>query len=282
MQILTKIKDIRQELLTIRAGGKKIGLVPTMGYLHEGHLSLVDVARANADVVVMSIFVNPTQFAPNEDLMRYPRDIERDERLARGRGVDYIFHPEVSEMYPKPYFTYVVTEQLAKVLCGISRPTHFQGVTTVVAKLFNIVQPDIAVFGQKDAQQAVIIKQMVRDLNFPIRIIVAPIVREADGLAMSSRNVYLTPEERQQAPVIFQALQGARENVRNGLTDTDLIKDQICRTIQTSPLARIDYVEIVDDQTLTPVETIKPGTFAAVAVYYGKTRLIDNIYLKER
>ena len=282
MQILTKIEDIRQELLVIRTNAKKIALVPTMGYLHEGHLSLVDVAKVNADVVVMSIFVNPTQFAPNEDLMRYPRDIERDERLARERGVDYIFHPEVAEMYPDPYFTYVVTEQLAKVLCGISRPTHFRGVTTVVAKLFNIIQPDVAVFGQKDAQQAVIVKQMVRDLNFPIQIIVAPIVRESDGLAMSSRNVYLTPEERQQAPIIFNALQAARENVKNGLTDANQLRDQICKIIQTSPLARIDYVEIIDDQTLTPVETVKPGTFAAVAVYYGKTRLIDNIYLKER
>lgn len=282
MQILTKIEDIRQELLVIRTSAKKIALVPTMGYLHEGHLSLVDVAKANADVVVMSIFVNPTQFAPNEDLMRYPRDIERDERLARERGVDYIFHPEVAEMYPDPYFTYVVTEQLAKVLCGISRPTHFRGVTTVVAKLFNIIQPDVAVFGQKDAQQAVIVKQMVRDLNFPIQIIVAPIVRESDGLAMSSRNVYLTPEERQQAPIIFKALQAARENVKNGLTDANHVRDQITKMIQTSPLARIDYVEIIDDQTLTPVETVKPGTFAAVAVYYGKTRLIDNIYLKER
>ncbi len=282
MQILTKIEDIRQELLVIRTNAKKIALVPTMGYLHEGHLSLVDVAKVNADVVVMSIFVNPTQFAPNEDLMRYPRDIERDERLARERGVDYIFHPEVAEMYPDPYFTYVVTEQLAKVLCGISRPTHFRGVTTVVAKLFNIIQPDVAVFGQKDAQQAVIIRQMVRDLNFPTQIIVAPIVREPDGLAMSSRNVYLTPEERQQAPIIFKALQAARENVKNGLTDANQVRDQITKMIQTSPLARIDYVEIIDDQTLTPVETVKPGTFAAVAVYYGKTRLIDNIYLKER
>ncbi|NLA21968.1 MAG: pantoate--beta-alanine ligase [Candidatus Marinimicrobia bacterium] len=280
--MLTKIEDIRQELLVIRTSAKKIALVPTMGYLHEGHLSLVDVAKANADVVVMSIFVNPTQFAPNEDLVRYPRDIERDERLARERGVDYIFHPEVAEMYPDPYFTYVVTEQLAKVLCGISRPTHFRGVTTVVAKLFNIIQPDVAVFGQKDAQQAVIVKQMVRDLNFPIQIIVAPIVRESDGLAMSSRNVYLTPEERQQAPIIFKALQAARENVKNGLTDANQVRDQITKMIQTSPLARIDYVEIIDDQTLTPVETVKPGTFAAVAVYYGKTRLIDNIYLKER
>ncbi|MBP9005600.1 MAG: pantoate--beta-alanine ligase [Candidatus Marinimicrobia bacterium] len=282
MQILTKIEDIRQELLVIRTSAKKIALVPTMGYLHEGHLSLVDVAKANADVVVMSIFVNPTQFAPNEDLMRYPRDIERDERLARERGVDYIFHPEVAEMYPDPYLTYVVTEQLAKVLCGISRPTHFRGVTTVVAKLFNIIQPDVAVFGQKDAQQAVIIRQMVRDLNFTIKIIVAPIVREPDGLAMSSRNFYLTPEERQQAPIIFKALQAARENVKNGLTDANQVRDQITKMIQTSPLARIDYVEIIDDQTLTPVETVKPGTFAAVAVYYGKTRLIDNIYLKER
>jgi pantoate--beta-alanine ligase len=282
MQILTKIDEIRRELDKERHNGKKIGLVPTMGYLHEGHLSLVDTARQNVDVVVMSIFVNPTQFGPNEDLARYPRDFARDEKLARERGVDYIFYPEVAEMYPEPYFTYIVTEQMAKVLCGVSRPIHFRGVTTIVAKLFNIIQPDVAVFGQKDAQQAIIIRQMVNDLNFPIHIIVAPIVREPDGLAMSSRNVYLSPEERRQAPVIHRALVEAAQAVAQGQTDADAIAAQIRRTILTTSLARIDYVEIVDDRTLTPVKIIAPGTFVAVAVYYGKTRLIDNVYLKAR
>jgi len=282
MQILTKIDEIRRELDKERHNGKKIGLVPTMGYLHEGHLSLVDTARQNVDVVVMSIFVNPTQFGPNEDLARYPRDFARDEKLARERGVDYIFYPEVAEMYPEPYFTYIVTEQMAKVLCGVSRPIHFRGVTTIVAKLFNIIQPDVAIFGQKDAQQAIIIRQMVNDLNFPIHIIVAPIVREPDGLAMSSRNVYLSPEERRQAPVIHRALVEAAQSVAQGQTDADAIAAQIRRTILTTSLARIDYVEIVDDRTLTPVKIIAPGTFVAVAVYYGKTRLIDNVYLKAR
>jgi len=282
MQILTKIDEVRRELDKACQNGKKIGLVPTMGYLHEGHLSLVDTARQNADVVVMSIFVNPTQFGPNEDLARYPRDFARDEKLARERGVDYIFYPEVAAMYPEPYFTYIVTEQMAKVLCGVSRPIHFRGVTTIVAKLFNIIQPDVAVFGQKDAQQAIIIRQMVRDLNFPINIIVAPIVREPDGLAMSSRNVYLAPEERQQAPVIHRALVEAVRAVAQGQTNAGEIAEQIRRTILTTPLARIDYVEIVDDRTLLPVKIVAPGTFVAVAVYYGKTRLIDNISLKER
>jgi len=282
MQILAKIVDVRRELLKIRLSGKKIGLVPTMGYLHEGHLSLVDVAKENADIVVMSIFVNPTQFAPNEDLARYPRDFARDERLARECGVDYIFYPEATEMYPEPYCTYVVTEKMAQVLCGVSRPTHFRGVTTIVAKLFNIVQPEIAVFGQKDAQQAIIIRRMVRDLNFPIRIIIAPIRRESDGLAMSSRNVYLSAEERKQAPIIFKALNAAVEGVKRGLIDAGQIAEEIRATILTTRLAQIDYVEIVDDQTLRPVKIVEPGTFAAVAVYYGKTRLIDNVYLKER
>ncbi|MCK9244652.1 MAG: pantoate--beta-alanine ligase [Candidatus Marinimicrobia bacterium] len=282
MQILTKIDDICRELRKVRLSGKIIGLVPTMGYLHEGHLSLVDVANDNADVVVMSIFVNPTQFAPNEDLARYPRDFARDEKLARERGVDYIFYPESDEMYPAPYFTYVVTEQMAKVLCGVSRPIHFRGVTTIVAKLFNIVQPDVAVFGQKDAQQAIIIRQMVRDLNFPIRIIVAPIVREPDGLALSSRNVYLSSEERAQAPIIYKALSEAKAAVEQDLAEAGQIAGQIRQTILTTPLARIDYVEIVDDRTLQPVKVVEPGTFVAVAVYYGKTRLIDNVYLKER
>lgn len=276
MQIYRTIAEIRAALQPLRQAGKRIGFVPTMGYLHEGHLSLVDIAKANSDVVVMSIFVNPTQFAPNEDLERYPRDFARDERLARERGVDLLFYPDVPEMYPQPFYTYVITEQLSKVLCGISRPTHFRGVTTVVCKLFNIVQPDVAVFGQKDAQQAIIIRRMVMDLNFPLTIIVAPIVREADGLAMSSRNVYLTPVERVQAPVIYQALQAARQAVAAGERRAAVIHELIAEKLKTASLARIDYIEIVDGVTLERVTEIQLGTFAAVAVFFGKTRLIDN------
>jgi pantoate--beta-alanine ligase len=276
MEICRTIAEIRAALRPLRQASKRIGFVPTMGYLHEGHLTLVDIARANSDIVVMSIFVNPTQFAPNEDLERYPRDFNRDERLARERGVDLLFYPDEQEMYPQPYYTYVITEQLSKVLCGISRPTHFRGVTTVVCKLFNIVQPDVAIFGQKDAQQAIIIRRMVMDLNFPIEIIVAPIVREADGLAMSSRNVYLSPEERIQAPVIYQALQAARKAVAKGERRAAVIHGLIAEKIKTASLARVDYIEIVDGVTLERVTEINPGAFAAVAVFFGKTRLIDN------
>ncbi len=276
MEVYRTIAAIRAALQPLRTTGKKIGFVPTMGYLHEGHLSLVDIAKAHSDVVVMSIFVNPTQFGPNEDLERYPRDFARDEHLACERGTDFIFYPEVAEMYPEPFFTYVVTEKLSKVLCGVSRPTHFRGVTTVVAKLFNIIQPDVAVFGRKDAQQAIIIQQMVRDLNFPVKIILGPIVREPDGLAMSSRNVYLTPEERSQAPLIFQTLQEARQAVERGERNVATIRNLIETGIKRLPLARIDYIEIVDGENLQRVDEIHPGTFAAVAVYLGKTRLIDN------
>ncbi len=278
MQIISTSAELRKELEPVRRAGRSIGFVPTMGFLHEGHLSLVDIAKQNADWVVVSIFVNPTQFAPHEDLDRYPRDLERDEKLLRQRATDILFYPAVNEMYPEPFYTYVTTEKLADVLCGGSRPTHFRGVTTIVAKLFNIVQPDIAVFGRKDAQQALIIKQMVRDLNFPIRIIVAPIVREPDGLAMSSRNVYLTPQERAQAPLIFQSLQAARQAVAAGELSSVHLSQIIAAGIKRSPLARIDYIAIVDEH-LESVTTVCPGTFAAVAVYYGKTRLIDNLTL---
>lgn len=276
MEIYRTIEDLRSALNSARQAGKRIGFVPTMGYLHEGHLSLVDIARANSDLMVMSIFVNPTQFAPNEDLERYPRDFDRDEKLARERGVDIIFYPAVQEMYPAPFYTYVVTEKLAQVLCGITRPTHFRGVTTIVAKLFNIVQPDVAVFGQKDAQQAIIIQRMVADLNFPIRIIVGPIVRESDGLALSSRNVYLSSEERAQAPLIYQALQAAKRAVENGEKEAAKIRSLVAEIIGRAASARIDYIEVVSTTTLEKVDTIQPGTLLAVAVFFGKTRLIDN------
>jgi len=280
MQVIRKIDELRRVLEKYRRAGQRIGLVPTMGYFHEGHLSLIDAARQQAEIVVVSLFVNPTQFGPNEDLDRYPRDFERDERLARERHTDILFYPDVAEMYPDSFYTYVITEKLSRVLCGKSRPIHFRGVTTIVAKLFNIVQPDVAVFGRKDAQQAIIIRKMVRDLNFPVRIIVAPIVREADGLAMSSRNRYLTETERQQAPVIFRALQEAADLVKEGERDAIRIKDRIRRKIETAPLAKIEYIEIISPDNLSAVSTIdQKGVFAAVAVWFGKTRLIDNMVL---
>ncbi|HCL00010.1 MAG TPA: pantoate--beta-alanine ligase [Candidatus Marinimicrobia bacterium] len=279
MKVIRKISELRSELTIHRKAGSRVGLVPTMGYFHEGHLSLMDVARKDSDIVVVSLFVNPTQFGPNEDLVKYPRDFERDERLAKERGADIIFYPDSREMYPDPFLTYVITEKLSGVLCGESRPIHFRGVTTIVAKLFNIIQPDVAVFGRKDAQQAIIIKKMVADLNFPVEIIVAPIIREADGLAMSSRNTYLSSEERKQAPIIYRALQKATEMVQRGELNAGCVERSIRQQIETAPLARIEYIEIVNEKNLEPVKTIDPGTFVAVAVWFGKTRLIDNVVL---
>jgi len=281
LKVIEQIEALRKELDRARKAGQKIGLVPTMGYLHEGHLSLIDIARQKSDVVVMSLFVNPTQFGPNEDLNNYPRDFASDERLARERGTDIIFYPAVEEMYPSKQYTYVITEELSGILCGAYRSTHFRGVTTVVAKLFNIIQPDLAVFGQKDHQQAILLRKMVADLNFPIEIIMARIVREPSGLAMSSRNVYLNPAERRQAPVIYAALQKARIAVQKGETNAMKIKALIREEIARSSLAEIQYVEVVNNCDLASMTTIEPGTFAAVAVYYGRTRLIDNIYLMD-
>ncbi|MBN2601315.1 MAG: pantoate--beta-alanine ligase [Candidatus Marinimicrobia bacterium] len=277
MQIINEIDKLKTVLMDYRKTGKRIGLVPTMGYFHEGHLSLIDAIRGKVDIVVVSLFVNPTQFGPAEDLDRYPRDFKRDERLARERGADIIFYPGVKEMYPEPFFTYVVTDQLSEVLCGKSRPVHFRGVTTIVAKLFNIVQPDVAVFGRKDAQQLIIIQRMVNDLNFPVEVIVAPIVREPDGLAMSSRNVYLSEDERKQAPIIYAALQKAFETVQNGETNAEKIKQLIRQKIESAELARIEYIELIAERDLQPVDRVEPGSFVAVAVLFGKTRLIDNL-----
>ena len=282
MKLIEKIADLREEIKRFKREGKIIGFVPTMGYFHEGHLSLMEIARKRSDVLVVSIFVNPIQFGPNEDYNRYPRDLKRDLKLAEERGVDIVFHPDNREMYQENFQTYVNVEKLTKGMCGKYRPGHFRGVTTVVAKLFNIVQPDIAVFGQKDAQQAMVIKRMVGDLNFPVEIVVGPVIREHDGLAMSSRNTYLNDEERKQAPMIYKALKVAREKVKMGNRDAAKLKEIIENTIATAPLARIEYVEIVDDENLEPVSEVKPGTLAAVAVWFGKTRLIDNIYLMER
>lgn len=280
MEVLTTVQEVRGYVKACRSQGKSIGLVPTMGFFHEGHLSLMRAARRECDVVVVSLFVNPTQFGPHEDYDRYPRDLERDRVMAQEVGVDLLFVPTVEEMYPPGYATYVEVERLTDIMCGRSRPGHFRGVATVVTKLFNIVQPDRAYFGQKDAQQALVIKRMVRDLNMPVDIRVMPIVREEDGLAMSSRNVYLSPEERQSALVLIRSLRRAEEMVRDGERSADRIKEAIRETIGSEQRARIDYVEVVDAEELKPLETIQGKALAAVAVFIGNARLIDNVILE--
>lgn len=280
MEIIRDIAGIRRFVAAQRQQGKRIGLVPTMGYLHEGHLSLVQVARDRAEIVIMSIFVNPLQFGVNEDLDRYPRDLERDSRLAEAAGVAAIFSPSAEEMYPPGFCTSVEVEKLTEGLCGRSRPGHFRGVTTVVCKLFNCVQPEVAVFGQKDAQQAAIIRKMTSDLNLPVEIIVAPIVREEDGLAMSSRNVYLTAAERQAALVLSRSLQLARQMVARGEREAGRLRQAISEMISSEPAAKIDYVEIVGAADLAPVEQLSSSTLIAVAVRFGTTRLIDNVVVE--
>jgi len=266
--------------------GTRVGFVPTMGYLHEGHLSLVREARrivGRRGMVVMSIYVNPTQFAPTEDLSRYPRDFVRDKKLCRGAGVDVIFAPDDTEMYANEaagsHSTYIVEEKLSRGMEGASRPTHFRGVTTVVAKLFNIVLPEVAVFGAKDFQQAAIVKRMVRDLNFPVKIVVAPTHREPDGVAMSSRNKYLSPAQREQATVLFEALQLAKKLAKGRGVDASELKEHVAKFIAQRPEARLDYVEFFDPETLEPVAKVKRGARMALAVFFGKTRLIDNARL---
>ncbi len=282
MRIISKVKEMQKVADELRKEGKIIGVVPTMGYLHEGHLSLIRLAKEKSDVVITTIFVNPLQFAPNEDYDRYPRDFERDVKLAQSAGCDIIFHPSVEEIYPQNFLTYVEVDKLTKVLEGEFRPTHFRGVTTVVAKLFNITKPHIAVFGQKDAQQALIIKQMVRDLNFDIEIIVAPIVREPDGLAMSSRNVYLSDSERKDATVLYESLKLAEKLIENGERNSKNIILKMEELIKSKPTAKIDYIAIVEPETLEKVETLSEGKeyLIALAVRIGSTRLIDNTIVK--
>lgn len=283
MKIINSILEMQRVADKLRRLGRSIGLVPTMGYLHEGHLSLARIARGESNVVVVSIFVNPTQFAPNEDLDAYPRDLERDESLCRDEGVDIVFYPKVEEMYQPGNSVCVTEDRLSLGLCGCSRPSHFQGVCTVVAKLFNIVQPDVAVFGKKDYQQLRVLEQMTKDLNFPVKIISGPIMREEDGLAMSSRNGYLSSEERAQAPDINQALQRAQDMYAEGERDAQKIQRAIVTLIEQIPMAKIDYVEIVDERTLEPLAgRILTRTLVAVAVYLGKTRLIDNVVLGDQ
>jgi pantoate--beta-alanine ligase len=286
VQIVRSIAAMRRLSRRWQSRGVRVGFVPTMGYLHEGHLSLVRRARQIAGPrgrVVVSIYVNPTQFGPREDLSRYPRDFARDKKLCRAAGVDVIFAPENREMYPAngdgAYSTYVVEETLSRGMEGASRPTHFRGVTTVVAKLFNLVQPEVAVFGAKDFQQAAIIKRMASDLNFPVKIVVAPTHREPDGLAMSSRNKYLSPIQRAQAVVLSQALRLARDTVKGKPVASAKLKKQLSRFIARQSEARLDYLELFDPQTLQPVKQAKRGTQLALAVFFGKTRLIDNAKL---
>lgn len=277
MRVIQKPFEMQREMLNIKKSGKSIGFVPTMGALHEGHLSLVRRAKLENDVTVVSIFVNPKQFGPNEDFDRYPRNFERDKELLEKEGIDYIFYPSIEDMYPKGYETYVDLERLPNHLCGLSRPGHFRGVATVVAKLFNIVQPDRAYFGQKDYQQAKIIKRMVEDLNFPIEIVVMPIVREEDGLAMSSRNTYLSPEERKNASILYKSLQKAKDLILSGEKDVSKIKNEMVKML-SSIESRIDYVEIVEPETLEKIDRIpeKGSVVIALAVYIGNARLIDN------
>lgn len=279
MLILRTVDEVRQWTRAQRTAGRAVHFVPTMGYFHEGHLSLMRRAQADGGAVIVSIFVNPLQFGAGEDLDRYPRDFERDRQMAESVGVEAIFYPEVSEMYPAGYQTEVRVKELSKPLCGKSRPGHFEGVATVVLKLFNIVSPDRAYFGMKDYQQLRVIQQMTRDLNLPVEIVPCPIVREPDGLAMSSRNVYLTPEERAAATVLYRSLQWAQAQVDAGERDATRLRAGVYERIAAEPLARIDYVEAVDAESLQPVERIERPTLIAVAVFFGKARLIDNCVL---
>lgn len=274
MQTVHTVAELRTALATARAAGKTVGLVPTMGFLHEGHASLIARAVADNDVVVVSVFVNPTQFGPNEDLASYPRDPERDAELCRRLGADLVFMPESAEMYRDPKAFVDITD-LSDGLCGRSRPTHFRGVCTVVTKLFQLVQPTRAYFGEKDAQQLAIIRKLVADLFIPVEIVGCPIVREADGLAKSSRNSYLNPVERNAAPVLFRALRAAREMLRPGLA-THVVRENIAAILAAEPLARTDYIEIVHADTLEPLERCEGKMLVALAVYIGTTRLIDN------
>ncbi|MBK5243869.1 MAG: pantoate--beta-alanine ligase [Eubacteriaceae bacterium] len=280
MKIIKNI-DILRNTINEYGENKAIGFVPTMGFLHEGHLSLIEKASSENDITVVSIFVNPTQFGPGEDFETYPRDLDRDARLAEGAGADILFFPDAREIYPIGASTFVEVEgAITKKLCGSSRPAHFKGVTTVVNTLFNIVSPHKAYFGQKDAQQLAVIKKMVRDLHMQVTIVACPIVRETDGLALSSRNVGLNPEERKQALILSQALNRARNLWKTGETDVKILKAVISDGINTMPLADIDYVDILDFNTLEAIKKIEAPALAAVAVRFGDTRLIDNIILE--
>lgn len=279
MELLNTIDQVREWVAQQKSAGRTVHFVPTMGYFHEGHLSLMKQAKQDGGAVIVSLFVNPTQFGPNEDLDRYPRDLERDRTMAESVQADALFAPETSEIYPPGFQTTVSLPKLNHLLCGRSRPIHFDGVAVVVLKLLNIVQPHRAYFGMKDYQQMVIIRRMVTDLNLPVEIVPCPIVRESDGLAMSSRNVYLSPEQRQAATVLFRSLQWAQAQVNSGETNAHHIREGVLKMIQSEPLARVDYVEVVHPETLEPVQMIDDHALLALAVYFDQTRLIDNCLL---
>jgi pantoate--beta-alanine ligase len=276
MEILHTPEAMQKHALVLKRKGCVIGFVPTMGFLHEGHLSLMRTARQRCDILVASIFVNPTQFGPNEDLAAYPRDFERDESLCSDAGVDVVFYPDPEKMYTADASVWVNEDSLSTVLCGASRAGHFRGVCTVVAKLFNLVQPDFAVFGEKDAQQLRIIERMVRDLNFPIEIVRGAIVRETDGLAMSSRNKYLSADQRQQALCLRRSLDSMLESFGEGECSVEVLRKAMEELIQEEPEAKIDYIEFVDDSSLEPVMRVDRGALVALAVKFGQIRLIDN------
>jgi pantoate--beta-alanine ligase len=284
MKVIKTIDEMKQWSEVRRAENLSIGFVPTMGFLHEGHLNLIRIAREKCDRVVVSIFVNPTQFAPGEDFEKYPRDIERDMDECGKAGVSVVFFPSNEEMYSPAFRTYVITEELSQVLCGHTRPTHFRGVTTVVCKLFNIVKPHIAVFGQKDAQQSIILKRMVEDLNMDIELTVGPIIREPDGLAMSSRNKYLSKKQRKEAVVLYQSLKLAetefKQDLLKGIKNRNKIKNKMRTMIRENSSGKIDYIEIVDGEFLTEPTEQSKKILVALAVYFSKTRLIDNMLLE--
>lgn len=277
---VTTIAGVRSRRRELWQRAQTVALVPTMGALHEGHLRLVDRAGELADEVWVSVFVNPTQFGPGEDFERYPRDLERDRELLAGRGVALLFNPSVKEMYPRPGATVVDLPPLASGMCGAFRPGHFQGVALVVTKLLGIAQPEVAVFGAKDWQQSAIVRRLVEDLNLPVRVEVVPTVREADGLAMSSRNAYLTPEERQAATVLQRALRAGEAAIRGGLIDGRAVERRIAATVAEEPLARLQYAAAVDPDTLQPLDTVTRRALLALAVHVGATRLIDNLLVE--
>lgn len=276
MKLVKTKQEVRNIVKEWKKQGLRVGLVPTMGYLHEGHASLIDASVKNNDRTVVSIFVNPMQFSPNEDLESYPRDINRDSAVCEEHGADLIFNPEPEEMYSDMFCSYVDMDVLTKELCGLSRPIHFRGVCTVVSKLFNIVTPDNAYFGEKDAQQLAVIKRMVEDLDMDIKIHGCPIVREEDGLAKSSRNTYLSPKERQAALILSKTIELGKNMVKNGEKDAEKIVSAMVKNIETEPKAKIDYVKIVDALTMQQIKTLDGAFLCAMAVYIGKTRLIDN------
>ena len=280
MKIVGTVKEVREQVKEWKKQGLSVGFVPTMGYLHEGHKSLMDAARKGNDKVVVSIFVNPMQFGPTEDLATYPRDLDHDAALCESAGVDLIFHPEAEEMYEEDFCSFVDMTGLTEGLCGKTRPIHFRGVCTVVNKLFNIVTPDHAYFGQKDGQQLAVIKRMVRDLNMDIEIVGCPIVREEDGLAKSSRNTYLSPEERKAALILSKTVALGKELAKTE-KDANKVVEAMKKNIETEPLAKIDYVEAVDALSMAPVEKLEGTCMLAMAVYIGKTRLIDNTLINE-